>query len=43
MPDLLNEVFGAAEGGLLLRTGREAIENVQSDLALYRDDLSNPR
>jgi hypothetical protein len=43
VPDLLNEVFGAAEGGLLLRTGREAIESVQSDLALYRDDLSNPR
>jgi hypothetical protein len=41
VPDLLNEVFGPAEGGLILRAGREAIESVQADLAVYREDLSN--
>jgi hypothetical protein len=41
VPDLLNDVFGTAEGGLILRSGREAIESVQADLATYREDLSN--
>lgn len=40
--DLLNKAFGAAEGGLIYRTGIEAIERVSRQIVMYREDLSNP-
>jgi hypothetical protein len=40
--DLLNKAFGAAEGGLIFRTGLEAIEQVRREIGFYREDLSNP-
>ena len=40
VPDLLSEAFGA-EGALILRSGRMAIERIQVDLAMHRPDLSN--
>ncbi len=40
--DLLNKAFGAAEGGLIFRTGLEAIQEVRRQIVLYREDLSNP-
>ncbi len=42
IPELLDEAFGAAEGGLILRSGREAIQSIRTDLWTYRSDLSNP-
>lgn len=39
---LLEQAFGAAEGGLIFRTGLEAIENVQRDTVVYRPEMSNP-
>jgi hypothetical protein len=41
--DLLTKAFGAAEGGLIFRTGLEALEAVRREIVLYREDLSNPR
>ena len=40
--DLLNQAFGAAEGGLIFRSGLEAIDDVRREIVLYREDLSNP-
>jgi hypothetical protein len=40
--DLLTRAFGAAEGGLIFRTGTEAIEEVRREIVLHREDLSNP-
>jgi hypothetical protein len=42
VPDLLVKAFGAAEGGLIYRTAMEALEQIESELALARPDLSNP-
>ena len=41
--DLLTRAFGAAEGGLIFRTGNEAIEHIERRIVAYRQDLSNPR
>jgi hypothetical protein len=40
--DLLNEAFGAAEGGLIFRTGLDAVDDVQRSILVFRPDLSNP-
>jgi hypothetical protein len=40
--ELLDQAFGAAEGGLIYRTGLEAIEEVKRQIVVYRQDLSNP-
>jgi hypothetical protein len=40
--ELLDRAFGAAEGGLIYRTGLEAIEEVKRQIVVYRQDLSNP-
>jgi len=40
--ELLNRAFGAAEGGLIWRSGNEAIAEVRRELVAYREDLSNP-
>ena len=41
-PELLNKAFGTAEGGLIWRSGTEAIEQVQRQIMAFREDLSNP-
>lgn len=38
---LLNEAFGAAEGGLIFRSGLEAISLVERNILDYRPELSN--
>lgn len=43
LPELLNQAFGAAEGGLIFRSGQEAIRDVQRQLVIYREDLSHPQ
>ena len=40
--ELLTKAFGAAEGGLISRSGTEALETVQRSINLLRLDLSNP-
>ena len=40
--ELLDQAFGAAEGGLIYRTGLEAIQEVRRQIVVYRQDLSNP-
>jgi hypothetical protein len=40
--ELLDRAFGAAEGGLIYRTGLEAIEEVKRQIVVYREELSNP-
>lgn len=40
--ELLNRAFGAAEGGLIWRSGNESIAEVRRELVAYREDLSNP-
>jgi hypothetical protein len=40
--ELLNQAFGVAEGGLIFRTGLEAIEEMTRQVTVYREDLSNP-
>jgi hypothetical protein len=42
LPALLDQAFGAAEGGLIYRAGLEAIEHAESELLLLRPDLSYP-
>ena len=42
VPELLNQAFGAAEGGLIFRSGLEAIEQVMRSVVMYREELSNP-
>ena len=41
-PELLTQAFGAAEGGLIYRSGREAIESLETSIVVVREDLSNP-
>ena len=41
-PELLNQAFGVAEGGLIFRSGREAIRELQTSISVLREDLSNP-
>ena len=38
---LLNDAFGAAEGGLIFRSGFEAISVVERNIVVYRPELSN--
>jgi len=38
---LLNEAFGPAEGGLIFRSGLEAISVVERNIVVYRPELSN--
>ena len=38
---LLNEAFGAAEGGLIFRSGQDAISLVERNIVAYRPELSN--
>ena len=40
--ELLTKAFGAAEGGLISRSGTEALEQVERSIMLLRPDLSNP-
>ena len=42
VPDLLSKAFGQAEGGLIYRSGLEAIDVLQRQITRYRKDLSNP-
>jgi hypothetical protein len=41
-PELLNRAFGTSEGGLIWRTGTEAIQEARREITAYREDLSNP-
>lgn len=40
-PQLLSQAFGAAEGGLIFRSGAEAIERVERSVVVLRPELSN--
>jgi hypothetical protein len=40
-PELLNQAFGPAEGGLLWRTGSEAVEQARREIVGYLPELSN--
>ena len=40
LPQLLNEAFGAAEGGVIYRRGMEAIEEMRTRLLRVRPELS---
>jgi hypothetical protein len=40
--DLLTKAFGAAEGGLISRSGMEALELAERSITLLRPELSNP-
>jgi hypothetical protein len=42
VPELLGQAFGSKEGASVFRSGREAIESMQTDIAVLREDLSNP-
>jgi hypothetical protein len=39
--ELLTKAFGVAEGGLISRSGTEALEQVERSIMLLRPDLSN--
>ena len=39
---LLNDAFGASEGGLIFRNGMEAMERVERSIVRYLPELSNP-
>jgi len=41
-PELLSGAFGAAEGGLLWRSGNDAVEQVERQILAYREEPSNP-
>jgi hypothetical protein len=41
-PELLNQAFGAGEGGLIYRNGLEAIELARREVVALHRDLSNP-
>lgn len=41
-PELLNQAFGTAEGGLLWRTGSEAVQEARREVVLLVPELSNP-
>ncbi len=38
--DLLEKAFGPAEGGLIFRSGLEAVEQLERSITIYRDELS---
>lgn len=40
--DLLTRAFGAGEGGLIGRSGLEALESAERSITVWRRDLSNP-
>ena len=40
--ELLTQAFGPAEGGLIFRTGLEAMARVEREMVVYRPELSNP-
>ncbi|MAE96814.1 MAG: hypothetical protein CL910_19370 [Deltaproteobacteria bacterium] len=40
-PELLSRVFGPAEGGLIYRSGMDAIERVERAITIHREELSN--
>ena len=42
VPELLAEAFGAKEGARIFAEGSACIQAVQSELAVRREDLSNP-
>lgn len=42
LPELLNQAFGAAEGGLIYRTGLDAVEQVERSILIHREEISNP-
>jgi hypothetical protein len=42
MPALLNRAYGMAEGGLIYRSGLDAVEHMERSVVVYRGDLSNP-
>ncbi len=42
VPELLSKAFGPAEGGLIFRSGLEAIDVLRREIVRYREDLSNP-
>jgi len=39
--ELLDKAFGSAEGGLVFRTGQEAVEHLERRIVAYRPELSN--
>jgi hypothetical protein len=41
-PELLNQAFGPAEGGLIFRAGLDAIEHIERRIVILNEDLSNP-
>ena len=41
LPELLNQAFGAAEGGLIFRSGLEAVARVERQLVAFRPELSH--
>jgi hypothetical protein len=41
-PELLNQAFGHAEGGLIWRSGTEAVAQARRELVHYVPELSNP-
>lgn len=41
-PELLNQAFGHAEGGLLWRSGTQAIEHARREILRYVPELSHP-
>ena len=40
--DLLVQAFGPAEGGLIYRSGLDAMTSMQRSILAYRPDMSNP-
>ena len=41
-PELLTQAFGNAEGGLIWRSGTEAVEQARREVLRFRPDLSHP-
>ncbi len=42
VPELLDQAYGSKDGSGVFRSGREAIESMQTDIAVLREELSNP-
>ena len=40
--ELLNQAFGAAEGGVIYRAGLDAIDSVERSILITREELGNP-
>lgn len=40
-PDLLSGAFGPAEGGLIYRSGLDAIDSAEREILILRPDLAN--